>query len=178
MKILTTAYQFEDFATFRFGSTVWIWDQQSPKASKRTLVIRKNIKKRRTEMKFALGNVSLEKYKPEEIACMQAQRFFIEHSFKEAKSVLGLDQFQTRKWIAWYHQVALNMLLLLFILKEKLRQFKAMPLLSAFDIRRILEAMVANENPDTIRKILDVIHQNHKSRQRDINRFYSVSLMC
>lgn len=158
--------------------TVWIWDKQSPKASKRMLVIRKNTKKRKTEMKFALGNVSLEKYMPEEIAYMQAQRFFIEHSFKEAKSVLGLDQFQTRKWIAWYHQVALTMLLLLFILKEKLRQFKKMPLLSAYDIRLILETTVVNSDQYATTKIIEVIYQNHKSRQRDINRFYSVSSMC
>lgn len=158
--------------------TVYIWDKQSSKASKRLLVIRKNIKKRKTDMKFALGNVSLEQYKPEEIAYMQAQRFFIEHAFKEAKSVLGLDQYQTRKWIAWYHQVALNMLLLLFILKEKLRQFKALPLLSANDIRQILEATILYSNSDAVRNIIEVIYQNHKSRQRDINRFYSVSSMC
>ena len=54
-------------------------------ASKRLLVIRENIKKRKKEMKFALGNVSLEHYKSEQIAYMQAQRFFIEHSSKEAK---------------------------------------------------------------------------------------------
>lgn len=162
---------------FHFG-TVWIWDKQSSKARKRMLVIRKNSKKRKTEMKYALSNVSLEEFKAEEIAYMQAQRFFIEHAFKEAKSVLGLDQYQTRKWVAWYHQVALNMLLLLFILKEKLKQFKVMPLLSAYDIRLILEITPVNSDLNAARKIIEVIYQNHKSRQRDINRFYSVSSMC
>jgi hypothetical protein len=75
-------------------------------------------------MKFALGNVSLEQYKPEEIAYMKAQRVFIDHAFEEAKSVLGLDEYQTRKWIAWYYQVALNMLLLLFISKERSANLK------------------------------------------------------
>jgi len=158
--------------------TVWIWDKQSSKASKRMLVIRQNSKKKKAEMKYALGNVSFEQFKAEEIAYMQAQRFFIEHAFKEAKSVLGLDQFQTRKWIAWYHQVALNMLLLLFILKEKLSQFEEMPLLSAYDIRQILEATLAISSQDVVLKTIEVIYQNHKSRQRDINRFYSVSSMC
>ena len=129
-------------------------------------------------MKFALGNVSLEQFKAKEIAYMQAQRFFIEHAFKEAKSVLGLDQYQTRKWMARYHQVALNMLLLLFILKEKLSQFKALPLLSAYDIRQILEATIVSPDPNTASRIIDVIYQNHKSRQRDINRFYAVSSKC
>jgi ABC-type Mn2+/Zn2+ transport system ATPase subunit len=55
-----------------------VWNKQSSKARKRMLVIRKNSKKRKTEMKYALSNVSLEEFKAEEIAYMQAQRFFIE----------------------------------------------------------------------------------------------------
>jgi SRSO17 transposase len=45
--------------------------------------------------------------------------FFIEHSFKEQKQILGIDQFQTRKWLSWHHQVALNMLISCFMLKGK-----------------------------------------------------------
>jgi SRSO17 transposase len=41
---------------------------------------------------------------------MEAQRFFIEHSFKEQEQIVGMDQFQTRKWLSCYHQVALIML--------------------------------------------------------------------
>jgi len=79
---------------------VYIWDGESHHASKRLLMIRKSIKKRKVEINYALGNVDLAQYTSEAIAYMQAQRFFIEHTFKEAKSVLGMHQFQTRKWIA------------------------------------------------------------------------------
>ena len=117
-----------------------------------------------------MSNVSLVQYEKQAIAYMQAQRFFIEHSFKEAKSVLGLDQYQTRKWVSWYHQVALNMLLLLFILKEKLLNFYQMPLLSAWDIRQLLMIIFASKvRPEDI---LTLILERHKIRQNDINRYY------
>jgi hypothetical protein len=69
---------------------------------------------------------------------MQAQRFFIKHSFKEQKQILGLDQFQTRKWMSWYHQVALNWLVRSFMLKEKLLAREEISLLSARDIMDFL----------------------------------------
>jgi hypothetical protein len=103
---------------------------------------------------------------------MQAQRFFIEHTFKEAKSVLGMHQFQTRKWIAWYHQIALNMLLLLFIFREKLLNFKNFPLLSAWDIRQLMQVLIICEMNDP-GKILELILKRHLIRQKDINRYYS-----
>jgi len=149
--------------------TVYIWDEKSYHVSKRLLIIRKSLNQKKPEIKYALGNVSLVQYEKQAIAYMQAQRFFIEHSFKEAKSVLGLDQYQTRKWVAWYHQVALNMLLLLFILKEKLLNFYQMPLLSAWDIHQLLVVVFASTiQPEDI---LTLILERHKIRQNDINRY-------
>ena len=58
-----------------------------------------------------MGIVALEQCTPRTFAYLQAQRFFIELTFKAAKSVLGIYQFQIRKWIVWYHQIVLNMLL-------------------------------------------------------------------
>ena len=161
---LTGLYHFKE---------VWIWNGESAHASKRLLVIRKTPKKKKTEIRYALGNVDLVQYEPEAIAYMQAQRFFIEHSFKEAKSVLGLDQFQTRKWIAWHHQVALNMLLLLFIMKEKMINFDVMPLLSAWDIKQLMAAFISSkflDENDVYKQVLE----RHKWRQKDINRYYSM----
>jgi SRSO17 transposase len=62
---------------------------------------------------------------------MQTQRFFVEHCIKESKQILGLDQFQSRKWLDWQHQGALNFLVSSFILKENLHYFDDLPLLSA-----------------------------------------------
>ncbi|MFA7492963.1 MAG: hypothetical protein WCZ43_05560 [Proteiniphilum sp.] len=69
---------------------------------------------------------------------MQAERFFVEHSIKESKQILGLDQFQTRKWNAWMHQAALNFLVSSFILKEKILNREDIPLLSAKDVKELV----------------------------------------
>ena len=149
--------------------TVYVWDGETKLASKRLLVIRKPMNKKKNEIAYSLGNIDLAQYEPEAIAYMQAQRFFIEHAFKEAKSVLGLNQFQTRKWIAWYHQVALNMLLLLFIFREKQIHFSDMPLLSAWDIAQIMQLLIISQmfDPD---KVVEQINYRHYLRQKDINR--------
>ena len=149
--------------------TVYIWDGESNQASERLLMIRKTVNKKKVEVAYSLGNVCLAQYEPKAIAYMQAQRFFIEHAFKEAKSVLGLNEFQTRKWIAWYHQVALNMLLLLFIYREKQVNFNEMPLLSAWDIAQIMQLLIISQmfDPD---KVLKQIALRHYLRQKDINR--------
>ncbi len=81
------------------------------------------------EIKYSFTNANLIQYTPEALAYMQAQRFFIEHCIKEAKYILRMDQFQTRKWLAWYHQVALNIMTMCFMLKEKLFCFKELSLL-------------------------------------------------
>jgi len=65
---------------------------------------------------------------------MQAQRFFVDRCIHESRQIPGLDQFQTRKWLAWQHQVAFNLLVSLFILIEKLRYFNDLAVLSARDI--------------------------------------------
>jgi hypothetical protein len=101
---------------------------------------------------------------------MQAQRFFVEHCIKESKQILGIDQFQTRKWLAWQHQVALNFLVSSFILKEKLRNFDDLPLLSANDIKKWFVFNLYKEMPEE--QFFDKMYDFHFIRQRDINNSY------
>ena len=42
----------------------------------------------------------------QELARVQAQRFFIEHSFCEAKSECGMASYQVRRWDAWHNHMA------------------------------------------------------------------------
>ena len=118
---------------------VFIWNKSVDQIETRTLVIRRTMTAKNTaEIKYSFTNANLEQYTLEGLAYKQAQRFFVEHCIKESKQILGLDQFQTRKWLAWQHQVALNFLVSSFILKEKLRCFDDLPLLSARDIKEML----------------------------------------
>ncbi len=152
-------------------ANVWIWDKSTTEPERRLLVIRKTTSGKGTvEIKYSFTNANLEQYEPEGIAYMQAERYFIEHNIKESKQILGLDQFQTRKWLAWQHQIALNFLVSSFILKEKLELFEEMPLLSARDVKEMVvcelyELMTQDQ-------MLNRINKRHAIRQKDINRYY------
>ena len=119
------------------------------------------------EYKYSFTNANLEQYTEKGIAYMQAQRFFVEHCIKENKQILGMDKYQTRKWLAWHHQIALNLLLSTFILKEKLLCFDNIPLLSARDIKRwIIYKLYRQVSEDDM---IDQIVNRHGRRQADIN---------
>ena len=153
-------------ALFHFKK-VYIWNKQENQIEKRLLVIRSMKTTSGEEIKYSFTNANLVQYTPKALAYMQAQRFFIEHCIKEAKYILGMDQFQTRKWLAWYHQVALNIMTMCFMLKEKLFCFKDLPLLSARDIKDLLSFNMAKELTET--DMIKLIFNRHRRRQYAIN---------
>ena len=150
---------------------VFIWNKNINEIEPRMLVIRKTKSAKNTiEIKYSFTKANLEQYTRKSLAYMQAQRFFVEHCIKESKQILGIDQFQTRKWLAWQHQVALNFMVSSFILKEKLRNFEDLPLRSANDIKKWFVFKLYKEM--TKEQFFDQMHQRHKTRQRDINSSY------
>lgn len=150
---------------------VYIWDKSKNTIEPRLLQIRKGISKDGSvEIKYSFTNANLDQYTREALAYMQAQRFFVEHCIKESKQILGIDEFQTRLWSAWEHQVALNFMASSFILKEKLACFGDMPLLSARDVKEFLIFKLYKEM--TEEQMLERINNRHKIRQTDINRYY------
>jgi len=150
---------------------VYIWDKNNNSVEERLLVISKRQTKDGEEIKYSLTNASLAQYTEQALAQMQAQRFFIEHNFKEQKQIIGLDQFQTRKWLSWYHQVALNILIGSFMLKEKILLKDNIPLMSARDIMDFLVFKFYKEMTED--RMIDQIMQRHRKRQKDINYCYS-----
>ena len=150
---------------------VYVWDKNINSVEPRLLVISKRKTKNGDEIKYSFTNASLAQYTEQAIAYMQAQRFFIEHSFKEQKQILGMDQFQTRKWLSWYHQVALNLLVGSFILKEKLLSKDDIPILSARDIMDFLLFRFYKEM--TEERMLSALKERHRKRLKDINSYYS-----
>lgn len=151
---------------------LWIINASKMQVERRLLVIRKTkTKEGKDEIKYSFTNANLEQYTEQGLAYMQAQRFFVEHAIKESKQILGLDQFQTRKWLAWQHQVALNFLVSSFVLKEKLHCFDDLPLLSARDIKEFITFKLYKQM--TEEQMIDRIYARHLKRQRDINYSYS-----
>jgi SRSO17 transposase len=47
---------------------------------------------------------------PEMLVRVAGMRWAIEEGFEEAKSLVGLDQYEVRKWTAWYRHITLALL--------------------------------------------------------------------
>lgn len=156
---------------FYHFARVRIWNKAIDRIEPRLLVIRKTITpKGEEEIKFFFTNASLIQYTPEGLAYMQAERFFVEHSIKESKQILGLDQFQTRKWNARVHQVALNFPVSSFILKEKILHREDIPLLSAKDVKELVIFQLYRQMTDE--QMYHKIIYRHIRRQQDINNAF------
>jgi len=150
---------------------VFILDKSTNTIETRLLIVSRRKTANGEEYKYSFTNASLEQFTQQALVCMQAQRFFIEHSFKEQKQILGMDQFQTRKWKSFYHQIALNMMVGCFMLKEKLLNREDIPILSARDVMDFLVFKFHKEM--TEERILANLKERHRKRQKDINYCYS-----
>jgi SRSO17 transposase len=102
--------------------TVWVWDGEEEAARQRTLIIRQDINQedKKSEIKYSLSNGALEQYTPEEYAYFQSQRYWVERDFQNAKSELGMSDYQIRKWPAWHHHHAIVFMAMLFMLQERI----------------------------------------------------------
>ena len=143
---------------------VWIWDGKSPTARPRLLIVRQEAD---GTFKYSMSNASANT--PwERLAYMQAQRFWIERCFQDAKSELGMAQYEVRGWPGWHHHITLACLARLFLLKERCGASIHTPLLSARDIVELL-AIYLPRRPRNAPEVLRQIQQRHAARQRDLD---------
>jgi SRSO17 transposase len=113
---------------------VWLWEDRSAPPVARRLVAREM---EGGEIKASWTNAPKE-MSDEELAYMQGQRHWIERGFEDAKSQLGMADYEVRKWRGWHHHMAMVALAMLFLLKERVEHEKSAPLLSARDIVELL----------------------------------------
>jgi len=98
-----------------------------------------------------------------------AQRYFVERSFQECKSDIGMSEYQVRGWKAWHHHIAMCMMAQAYILTEKINNKENMPMLSAYDIRQvIMKTYIRKDNE--YEEVLAQITYRHKQRSTDILR--------
>jgi len=151
---------------FRFWAReVWTWEPTWQKPRRRLLVVRQNGD---ATFKYSLTNFPSET-DWEKLAYIQAQRFWIEHCFHEAKSQLGMAQYQVRVWRGWHHHMTLICLASLFVLKEQRVMKDQMPLLSARDITELLDIYLPRRERSAD-EIYRQIKARHQLRAKDIER--------
>lgn len=154
------------------AARVWVRDSNSDVVKARVLVISRNLAD--NKVKYSLSNVNYWASDLERLAYMQAQRYWVERAFQEAKSDLGMSDYQVRKYNAWHHHMALVMMALAFIVKERILANEEYPLLSCRDVRLLIIALLLKDQA-LIAKRMAQMSVRHAQRQRDIDRHYRLA---
>lgn len=147
---------------------VYTWNGEEVTSRKERVIVSKNVDG--TDVKYSLTNAREGQGRWEELVYRQMQRYWVEQSLKDAKSELGMAEYQVRTWRAWHHHITLTMLALLFMLQQKMRHHEDTPLLSCSDIRFIL-AHTLPQKVGSKEDVLDMITQRHQRRQYDLDRY-------
>jgi SRSO17 transposase len=142
---------------------VWQWEIGESKARRRLLVVREEAD---GSFKYSLTNAAANT-SWERLGFMQAQRFWIERSFQDAKSELGMADYEVRSWRGWHHHMALVCMALLFTTQERLLAFEDTPLLSVRDIVELLAYYLPRRN-STAEEIERRIRRRHTLRAKAI----------
>ena len=100
----------------------------------------------------------------EELAYMQGQRHWIERAFEDAKSPLGMADYEVRKWRGWHHHMAMIALARLFLLKERVEHEASAPMWSARDIVELLAFYLPRRRRNEEEVISDLVRR-HRQRQ-------------
>lgn len=140
---------------------VWVWPEEDATPHQCWLVVTRGGD---GELKTALSNAPAST-SCERLARWQRGRFFIERSFQDAKSHVGMAQYQARGWLAWHHHMAMVALAMYFIMEERLLLAPAAPLLSTGDVVELLDWYVAG--PRSAAAVTAAIRARHRQRQRN-----------
>jgi SRSO17 transposase len=141
---------------------VWLWDKKEAQGHCWHLVVRREVDSPRT-IKYSLCNAapgtSILK-----LAKMQAQRYWIERAFQDAKSHAGLAHYQARNWHAWHRHMALVMMAMLYMAEHREQLSNDFPLLSCYDIQVLLANTLPNAQGNEQIILLQMEHR-HRKRQ-------------
>lgn len=144
---------------------VWCWEKAWASTRQRLLVVRRDAD---GSFKYSLTNLT-DETSWTRLGWIQGQRFWIEHAFHEAKSQIGMAQYQVRVWKGWHHHISLACLALLFTVKVRLQVRGEVPLLSTRDITELLDYYLPRRGL-TETEVLGQIQQRHRQRQQDLDR--------
>jgi SRSO17 transposase len=148
---------------------VWLWDGKEPNAQHWHLIIRREVESSGT-LKYSISNAPADT-RVDRLAYMQAQRYWIERSFQDAKNQCGMTDYQVRGWRGWHHHMTMVMLAMLFILEERLRHKETTPLLSAADVATLLDHFLPRRDI-TEEEVLRQLEVRHRQRQASIEFAY------
>lgn len=149
---------------------VWLWDGSEAQAREWHLVVRREVKAPE-RIKYSVSNAPADT-SVSRLASAQGQRFWIERSFQDGKSHVGLDHYQARGWKAWHHHMALVMMAMLFMLKERIEHRQEIPMLSCADIEILLAQFLPRRDRDDD-EVIRQMELRHRKRRASIHSAYA-----
>lgn len=143
---------------------IWLWDGEEEKARQwwAVCVIDSDTAERKFFLSNAPASASLT-----ELVRKHACRYWIERTFQDAKTSVGMSDYQARGWIAWHHHMSLVMLALLFLLKERRLHENTLELLSCQDVVALLDVYLPRVDR-TKQAVIDSMNKRHAKRRASI----------
>lgn len=149
---------------------IWVWDGKEAQARCWHLLVRREVNARQ-EIHYSLSNAD-EQTPVSRLARMQAQRYWVERAFQDGKSTLGAGHYQARSWHAWHRHMALVMMAMVFMLKERMLNEEKYPLLSCADIMVLLAHFLPRQDT-TPEEVIRQMEIRHQKRQASIDLAYA-----
>jgi SRSO17 transposase len=143
------------------NARVWVWEKDAEKVFQWHLVVRRN-PGTKSDIKYSLCNAD-ENTTVQRLAYMQAQRFWIERAFEDAKGDCGMADYEVRGWDGWHHHMALVMLAQSFLLDERILNRDTHPLLSTADVVALLTSVIPQKNK-TVEQVAEAMKRRHERR--------------
>jgi len=145
--------------------TVWLWDGEEKEAHEWRLLIRREVDSPET-IKYVLSNAGPD-VTAGRLAFMQAQRYWVERSFQDAKTEAGLGDYQVRGWKPWHRHIAMVMMAMAYLLEERLVLADTYPILSCRDVTDMLKQAIRSRQM-TPEVIIRQIEKRHRVRLASI----------
>jgi SRSO17 transposase len=152
---------------------VWLWNGEESRPHCWHLIVRREIGAP-GKFKYTLSNAP-EDTATERLAFQQGQRYWVEHALRNAKSEVGMADYQLRLWQGWHHHMAMVMLAMLFMLEVRQEHKEDLSLLSCHDVVEVLRVLLPKANV-TYQEILDQLKERHRRRQSSIDSAYRKQL--
>lgn len=118
------------------------------------------------DTKFFLSNFAAEMNVPQMVRT-HAMRYWVERAFQDAKTSLGMADYQARGWGAWHHHMAMVSLAMLFCLRERRLHLRRVELLSFQDLVELLTVFLPRKDAGP-EAVLEMIAKRHRKRRQAI----------
>jgi SRSO17 transposase len=147
---------------------VWIWEEGTKLARAVWLVLVKD--PFTDEMKYFISNATATTTLTK-LVRKAAYRFYIERTFQDAKTSIGMADYQVRVWNGWHHHMAMVMFAMMFLMKERIINEANVSLLSCQDIVEILNYYLPRGDADE-EAIFKQLEKRHEARRKAMESAY------